>query len=1126
VPDEARPESAHVHIRDSRGVLVGSGAVQVNLFMDAPPPPVARSAYLEQVRRIAPPDPPGLEDRDAEMAELARFCIAPDGPSYAWWQAGPWAGKSALLSTFVLCPPREVAERATIVSFFITSRLAAQDSREAFTQVMLEQLAALLGQPLPAVLPEATREAYLLDLMTQAAKHCQRADGLLLLVVDGLDEDRGVTTGPDAHSIAGLLPASPPAGMRVLVAGRPHPPVPDDVPDWHPLRDPAIIRPLSASPHARDVRRLGRQELQRLLRGSTAEQDLLGLLAAARGGLTARDLADLAGVPLWEVENVLHTAAGRTLQGRPSLIAAARRPDVYLLGHEELQAAATDYLAGRLAGYRQRLHDWADGWSATRWPPETPEYLLIGYFRLVDDLADLPRMTRYALDTARHDRMLDLTGGDAAALVETRIVLDRIASQGEPDLVAALSLACHRDYLRRRSARIPPRLPAVWATVGQVSRAQALALAITHSHLRAEALAEVAAALARAGQHERAEAVARAVADPGLQARALGDVAGALARAGQYERAENIARSVTEPGSPAYALAQVAAAQAEAGHHYRAQETAGSVTDPAQRAGALAEVAMALARTGKDALARAAGVRAEAAVRAITVWHCPPEYIVSQVAAALAQSGQHERALAIARLFPEADFDQERPLTEVARALARAGKRERAEAIARSIPDRNPRARALAAVAEALAQAGQHEEAEAVAESVADPRAQACALAAIAGALTKAGRHEQARVLAARAEEVAQPVTDTFGQPGDGLAEVAETLARAGHYEQAEAIARSLPRPILQASALAEVAVALAQAKRHHQAATLAQRSEDITRSAANHDSRADDLREIAGALAWAGQHQQAEAIARSLPDWDSQARALSEVAAALAQAGQHQQAEDIVRSVSQPPPAPYASTAIPAPFHHIMEIGASHALQSAAADVVGALARQGDYERAEAITESLSGSARARALSQVAGALARAGQHQRAGTLAMQARDIAGSLIGRGATIELAGVLARAGQHKVAADVARASTDPGEQARALTEVVLAMTLTGQHEQAGTLALEAADVARSITEPHEHGNAMARVAWALAKAGKTGPASRMAAAACATTDWTTAARPVLLISPAAFTTIATAMHGQ
>ena len=34
----------------------------------------------------------------------------------------------------------------------------------------------------------------------------------------------------------------------------------------------------------------------------------------------------------------------------------------------------------------------------------------------------------------RHDRMLDLTGGDAAALAEVRTALDLIATQDAPDL--------------------------------------------------------------------------------------------------------------------------------------------------------------------------------------------------------------------------------------------------------------------------------------------------------------------------------------------------------------------------------------------------------------------------------------------------------------------------------------------------------------------------------------------------------------------------------------------------------------------------------------------------------------------------------------------------------------------
>jgi hypothetical protein len=55
----------------------------------------------------------------------------------------------------------------------------------------------------------------------------------------------------------------PPAGMRVIVAGRPNPRIPDDVAPKHPLHDERIVRPLDPSPHAQGVQRLGDQELGR-----------------------------------------------------------------------------------------------------------------------------------------------------------------------------------------------------------------------------------------------------------------------------------------------------------------------------------------------------------------------------------------------------------------------------------------------------------------------------------------------------------------------------------------------------------------------------------------------------------------------------------------------------------------------------------------------------------------------------------------------------------------------------------------------------------------------------------------------------------------------------------------------
>ena len=745
----------------------------------------ARPAYLEQVRRIAPPDPPGLVGREEELAGLARVCLDPDGVRYAWWQAEAWAGKSALLSTFVLRPPPEATQRGVrIVSFFITARLAAQDTRDAFIQVVLEQLAGLLGRPRPAALPEATREAHLLGLMSEAAAACAQGGGRLVLAVDGLDEDHGVTTGPGAHSIAGLLPADPPHGMLVIVASRSNPPVPDDVPDWHPLRDPRIIRPLTASPYARDVKRLSKQELQRLLQGTAAEQDVLGLLAAARGGLSARDLEELAGVPLWEVEKILHTAAGRTFTRRASRWAPATGPETYLLGHEELQAAAEACLGGeRLAASRERLHAWADAWRVRGWPPGTPEYLLGGYFRLAQESGDMPRMIEYAGDLARYDRMVDVTAEEvaAAALAEARTGMDRIAAQDTPDL-GALALACHRDQLTSRNAGIPVGLPAIWASLGQPLRAEALAASIAGPAWQAMALAQIAEALAEARQHEQAKAVA-----------------------GKAEEAA--ARSITDPAWQPMAMAQVARALATTGQHEQANAVAGSITGPNMQALTHAEVAEALAAAGQHGQAVAVAGQAEAAARSITDRYMQARAL-TQIARALAAAGQHEQAAAVAGQAEAVaasitgPFYQARALAQIARALAAAGQHEQAaavagqaEAVAASITGPYWQARALVEVARALATAGQHEQANAVAGSITDPSMQALTHVEVAEALAAAGQHGQAVAVAGQAvavagqaAAVAGSITGSYRQVR-ALTQVARVLAAAGQHEQAKAVA-------------------------------------------------------------------------------------------------------------------------------------------------------------------------------------------------------------------------------------------------------------------------------------------------------------------------------------------------
>jgi hypothetical protein len=175
------------------------------------------------------------------------------------------------MAWFVLHPPVGVR----VVSFFVTTRFASQSDRKVFLEVVLEQLAEVAGQSMPNVLTESNRQAWFGQLLHDAAVACHGRGQRLVLVVDGLDEDQGATSSPDAHSIAALLPAVPPAGMRVIVAGRPDPPVPADVPPWHPLRDKEIIRWLSISPHAQVLRDnavdkpshpLDNQELRRQLK--------------------------------------------------------------------------------------------------------------------------------------------------------------------------------------------------------------------------------------------------------------------------------------------------------------------------------------------------------------------------------------------------------------------------------------------------------------------------------------------------------------------------------------------------------------------------------------------------------------------------------------------------------------------------------------------------------------------------------------------------------------------------------------------------------------------------------------------------------------------------------------------
>ncbi|MEU8165413.1 hypothetical protein AB0B97_02755 [Micromonospora sp. NPDC049004] len=245
--DSRQPEddpSRGVDARHARGVQFGPHSRQYNIFG-----PVVRSAYLAEVHRIAPAD---LLDREDELARLTAFCTGDGSGAYLRWEAGRGAGMTALLSWFVLHPPPGVR----VVSYFVVAGRTERQTRDAFIDVVLEQLVELTDGSMPGHLTGSTREAHLLGGYLDAAQACERRGERLVLVVDGLDDRR------DAAGVATLLPDRLVGGMRVVLGTDFGWRVPADLPPRHPLREshrPHLLAPFvgpdeQARREARDAR--------------------------------------------------------------------------------------------------------------------------------------------------------------------------------------------------------------------------------------------------------------------------------------------------------------------------------------------------------------------------------------------------------------------------------------------------------------------------------------------------------------------------------------------------------------------------------------------------------------------------------------------------------------------------------------------------------------------------------------------------------------------------------------------------------------------------------------------------------------------------------------------------------
>ncbi|MGW0550842.1 trypsin-like peptidase domain-containing protein [Streptomyces altiplanensis] len=495
-----------------RAVRSGLSPLSLPDVLPTPPRGLLQESYRAQLADFAPEE---LRDRRSEIGSLVEFCGGTE--PYLWVQGAPWAGKTALTAWFALHPPRGVVP----VWFFVTARYAGQADSGAYTEAVIDQLAAVAGREPVSRDASPARNGERSLLLRHAAEQVHREGGTLVLIVDGLDEDQSLLPGGTGQSIASLLPERLPPGVRVLVTSRPGPGVPADVRGGHPLRGCPVLK-LSANAAALHTEHEARYELRRALSGTRTERDLVGLLAAARGPLKAEDLRALTDEPEFELRRLLDSGFGRILRsagsGSPDPsgeeTASTGRERGYVFSHETLLSVAQEEFGHDLAPYLERLRAWAAGYAREGWPAGTPAYLLQPYGRMAAALRN-PRDVRLAVslvtDPRRHARLRAETENDAVCLAEIAAVHETVRGLGTDDLEALTALAVAGDLVARHNEELHLDVPAAYGRLGKVRLAVGLARSVFHPLNRAIALTKLARALGEAGDRRAVSLAEEAV---------------------------------------------------------------------------------------------------------------------------------------------------------------------------------------------------------------------------------------------------------------------------------------------------------------------------------------------------------------------------------------------------------------------------------------------------------------------------------------------------------------------------------------------------------------------------------------------------------------------------------------
>jgi peptidoglycan hydrolase-like protein with peptidoglycan-binding domain len=389
---------------------------------------------------------------------------------------------------------------------------------------------------------------------------------------------------------------------------------------------------------------------------------------------------------------------------------------------------------------------------------------------------------------------------------------------------------------------------------------------------------------------------AKAVADDKFRDWAYGDIVVAQAKTGLSDDAFRTAARIEDPRLIIAALRNIAQAEAAAGRLNHASTMAGMVPDPWSRIEALASIAFAEAQAGDP---QAALVIVQS-IGALAADVDRPQRVVAALAKLVVTLEQAEAPAASRAAFDLAEkivasgalagVDAQRGRSEVAAALAQSGDPDTALETARQLSDAALRRPILLAVARAHARSGANAEALSVAETVPDPRYRSVAFSDIALSMARHGDAAGARALIERALADSETIDERFTYAkGFALSRAALALAEMASHEEAIAAASLIKDHGLRA----KTQWAIAAAQRHRGRGAEADASFALARRSAHSVKSTLDrvwtFGGMASASARAGDgdlardaFEQARAIAATIESAWARANALTKLATTL----------------------------------------------------------------------------------------------------------------------------------------------------------------------------------------------------------------------------------------------------